>query len=253
LTYIFQGPNIRVFNSSKINKWRTFSMQIRACVLSTFALFFLLSAVVNERPALAATINFASGGGLTPPTFGSIQDPTVEVSVDGGVTWTQAYAADGPWPAPLAGPTWDSPVADPFAGFGIFQDIHYRITVGLNGFVPQALSGQFAGDDQVKTASLNGTEIANYPYGGYVFDDSPHAFGTTDSSLIVMGPNVVEFVILNLGGATGINFAGSFSGIQLPTNADQCRDGGWRTFGVFRNQGDCVSYVATHGRNPARG
>jgi hypothetical protein len=36
----------------------------------------------------------------------------------------------------------------------------------------------------------------------------------------------------------------------LPTSKAQCRHGGWRTFGVFGNQGDCVSFVATEGRNP---
>jgi len=27
-----------------------------------------------------------------------------------------------------------------------------------------------------------------------------------------------------------------------PTSKDQCKDGGWRVYGVFKNQGDCVSY-----------
>jgi hypothetical protein len=36
----------------------------------------------------------------------------------------------------------------------------------------------------------------------------------------------------------------------LPTSKDQCKNGGWKTFGVFKNQGDCVSYVATRGKNP---
>jgi hypothetical protein len=36
----------------------------------------------------------------------------------------------------------------------------------------------------------------------------------------------------------------------LPTIKDQCKNGGWRTYGVFRNQGDCVSFVATGGKNP---
>jgi hypothetical protein len=36
----------------------------------------------------------------------------------------------------------------------------------------------------------------------------------------------------------------------LPTSKDQCKKGGWRTFGVFKNQGDCVSFVATGGKNP---
>jgi hypothetical protein len=36
----------------------------------------------------------------------------------------------------------------------------------------------------------------------------------------------------------------------LPTGKDQCKHGGWRDFGVFRNQGDCVSFVATGGKHP---
>jgi len=36
----------------------------------------------------------------------------------------------------------------------------------------------------------------------------------------------------------------------LPTTKDQCFDGGWQTFKVFKNQGDCVSFVATKGKNP---
>jgi hypothetical protein len=35
----------------------------------------------------------------------------------------------------------------------------------------------------------------------------------------------------------------------LPISKDQCKNGGWRTFGVFKNQGDCVSWVATGGKN----
>ena len=36
----------------------------------------------------------------------------------------------------------------------------------------------------------------------------------------------------------------------LPTTKSQCRNGGWRNFGVFKNQGDCVSFVSTGGKNP---
>lgn len=41
----------------------------------------------------------------------------------------------------------------------------------------------------------------------------------------------------------------------LPTETDQCKDGGWETFTgtfeewLFKNQGDCVSFVATDGSN----
>jgi hypothetical protein len=38
-----------------------------------------------------------------------------------------------------------------------------------------------------------------------------------------------------------------------PMTSAECKGGGWRDFGVFGNQGDCVSYVATVGRNqPAK-
>ena len=39
-----------------------------------------------------------------------------------------------------------------------------------------------------------------------------------------------------------------------PTDKAQCKKGGWRTFGaLFKNQGDCVSFVATGGTNPPSG
>jgi len=41
-----------------------------------------------------------------------------------------------------------------------------------------------------------------------------------------------------------------------PTSKDQCKNGGWQSFtnpGAFKNQGDCVSYVATHGKNGPNG
>jgi len=37
---------------------------------------------------------------------------------------------------------------------------------------------------------------------------------------------------------------------SLPTTKAQCKNSGWRDFGVFKNQGDCVSFVATGGKNP---
>lgn len=36
----------------------------------------------------------------------------------------------------------------------------------------------------------------------------------------------------------------------LPNTKEECKNGGWQTFGVFKNQGDCVSFVATGGKNP---
>lgn len=49
------------------------------------------------------------------------------------------------------------------------------------------------------------------------------------------------------GSGVGIAIASSRS---FPTSKSQCKKGGWKTYGVFKNQGDCVSYVATKGKNP---
>jgi hypothetical protein len=43
-------------------------------------------------------------------------------------------------------------------------------------------------------------------------------------------------------------------GQVLPTSKNQCANSGWKTYGIFKNQGDCVSFVATNGKNgPTRG
>ena len=39
----------------------------------------------------------------------------------------------------------------------------------------------------------------------------------------------------------------------LPTTRGQCTNGGWRSFLRFKNQGECVSYVTTHGKHQPSG
>jgi hypothetical protein len=41
---------------------------------------------------------------------------------------------------------------------------------------------------------------------------------------------------------------GEFGIAYGPTTTDDCKNGGYEKYG-FKNQGDCVSYVATHGKN----
>jgi hypothetical protein len=38
-----------------------------------------------------------------------------------------------------------------------------------------------------------------------------------------------------------------------PTTREECQNGGWRNFGNFKTQGDCVSFVAAKGKNPQGG
>jgi hypothetical protein len=96
-------------------------------------------------------------------------------------------------------------------------------------------------------------------------DLGPFGFGIVTVQVIDANPDIVA---VTLGRAPGdcspltspIASAPVTSGdlvvtdvSPLPTATAQCKDGGWRNFGVFKNQGDCVSFVATGGRNQPGG
>jgi hypothetical protein len=50
--------------------------------------------------------------------------------------------------------------------------------------------------------------------------------------------------------ADGDGIGSACDSSEKPTTKDQCKNGGWKNFNdpVFKNQGDCVSYVATGGK-----
>jgi hypothetical protein len=66
-------------------------------------------------------------------------------------------------------------------------------------------------------------------------------------------------VISSTGGSSWGDFASVFDDADtafktyvtpLPTSLAQCMNGGWSSFPQFKNEGDCVSFVATGGKNP---
>ena len=74
-------------------------------------------------------------------------------------------------------------------------------------------------------------------------------------------PTTAKLLFRESGAANPANLGRGFlvDGVSLsssspagsPTNKDQCKDGGWQTFDnpTFKNQGDCVSFVATGGKH----
>jgi hypothetical protein len=86
--------------------------------------------------------------------------------------------------------------------------------------------------------------------GGEIFEFAPPLF---DPVLGPVGPGGGSPVTgwNNEGFATG-TYRISLTGTRacLPTNKDECKKGRWQTYGVFKNQGDCVSFVVTKGKNP---
>lgn len=79
--------------------------------------------------------------------------------------------------------------------------------------------------------------------------------------LVGSGPTVVTtpgWLLLVFNDQVGqqANNSGAYTAtIQWrPTKPELCKQGTWSWYGVFKNQGDCVSYVATHGTNqPSNG
>lgn len=70
----------------------------------------------------------------------------------------------------------------------------------------------------------------------------------------VPDPNTADGIFLPAG-ASGIDLNESANlAPPLPTSKQQCKHGGWKSFGTtFKNQGQCVSFLATGGKHPPTG
>jgi len=77
--------------------------------------------------------------------------------------------------------------------------------------------------------------------------------GTCKSS----GATQVQFRDSFPGSPIGDDFAEQFFSLEpckpIPTTKDECKDGGWTAFSGFKNEGDCVSFLATEGNNQPGG
>jgi hypothetical protein len=101
-------------------------------------------------------------------------------------------------------------------------------------------------------------------------DDSPFFVGVVTVQVTDNGPSGSSD---QLGGGLGVRSASDCTPIGVatsepgllagdivvvdaqpfPSSKEQCKNGGWRTFPGFKNEGDCVGFVATKGKNPPVG
>jgi hypothetical protein len=54
-----------------------------------------------------------------------------------------------------------------------------------------------------------------------------------------------ELLLTQYGATSDLVQSESVVGPSAPTSKDQCKNGGWRNFPGFKNEGDCISFVAT--------
>ena len=201
---------------------------------------------------------------VTGPTNGSFETGTY---VDGGSGFEQLNAGD----TSIDGWTVDSGSVDWIGTYWHAQDGAMSIdmsgadagaisqtfatTIGNTYTVSFYLSGNPAGPPTVKTLDVSAT-------GGTV---GHYTFDVTGSTLVTMNWTAKVYSFLATSTSTTLSFVSTTPGAYgpaidnvavtetVPTKSD-CKQGGWQTMidGVgnhFKNQGDCVSYFASGGKN----
>ena len=132
----------------------------------------------------------------------------------------------------------------------------FATTIGNTYTVSFYLSGNPAGPPDVKTLDVSAT-------GGTV---SSYSFDASANTLSNMNWTQETYSFLATGTSTTLSFVSTTPGPYGPAldnvvvtetvpTKDDCKHGGWRTMidgagNHFKNQGDCVSYFATKGKNP---
>jgi hypothetical protein len=91
--------------------------------------------------------------------------------------------------------------------------------------------------------------VADSGPGGIVLSPNPNVSPSPGQTLSLIAPQNVR---LDLNEAAHLVTDGSGSP-PPPTSKDLCKNGGWRNLPQFKNQGGCVSFVATGGKNPPSG
>ena len=115
-----------------------------------------------------------------------------------------------------------------------FPPLH-GLTVRLSGFPP---STPFRGTLTRPTGSVLGpVDFFTDPAGNFAIGPFTSASaGTWTATIVWSGGTLVQSLLVDC---------------APPATAERCKNGDWRAFGVFRNQGDCVAFLTTRGKNEA--
>jgi hypothetical protein len=108
------------------------------------------------------------------------------------------------------------------------------VRISLSGFPPGApFTGTLKIDPGFTLGPVSFLIQADggYDFGGFA-SQQPATFTAT---VVWAGGTLVKSLYVNC---------------AQPTSRDDCKNGHWRNFPGFTNQGDCVSFVATKGKNP---
>jgi len=190
-------------------------------------------------------------------TIGQTGVPLTDVAWAGGFEDIQAFAA-----MPAAGTvtsfqTQAGTACENVLGIGVydFQVLHplggdqYKVLGDTNDVSDLC-------DGQLHFYPVNITVQAGDLLGVYVVVDWYGVLSPTTGSRnfdAIAAPAVGDTITVPNAATGTIDEAATFV-LAVPMTIDQCTKGGWKTFGsAFKNEGDCVSFVATRGNNPPAG
>jgi hypothetical protein len=94
-------------------------------------------------------------------------------------------------------------------------------------------------------------DVLSFPLssaGVSAFNGARGGFFSIGGSIVL--PSFVQGFLYGSSDGTGTQQLVATCVPPVPKTKDQCKSGGWRNFPGFTNEGDCVSFVATHGKNP---
>jgi PKD repeat protein len=118
------------------------------------------------------------------------------------------------------------------------QPPHAAFTDAVNGFVVNFdASASYDPDGAIVSYAWN-------------FGDAASGTGEYTSHVYTApGTYTATLIVTDNDGAT--NSVTHPVTVSYPISKDQCKSGGWQNYGgIFKNQGDCVSFVSTGGGNP---
>ena len=222
--------------------------------------------------AVASVALVGSALGFSGLTNGSFEAPAGGGTFSTGSTAITGWTVSGHSVDVVAG--WDADDGNQVVDLSgweagaISQDL--ATVAGETYTVTFALSGNPHGGSPIKVKTVE-VSATGHPSGTYTYDIVAEGNSTADMKwreeiydFIATGPvTTLSFTSLTADASGPVVDNVRVDGPDMPTftvpeTKDDCKKGGWQSLTdhngtPFRNQGDCVSYVATGGRNLADG
>lgn len=189
------------------------------------------------RLALLFVLTLGSALGLSTPALAAVVTTRLSGPATGGGTFTATLVYD----------TSSAPIYP-----GNFP-YSFSLQIGSTTYPMDPGSTLFLANDQWYGDAMvsNGTGCTGCA--GFALIDPTSQALSTDSTLPLSvsplfagGPEDWVAVV----GQGIVGYVTSIASTAVPSSASECKKGGWAAFGIFKNQGDCVSFAATGGKNP---